>query len=263
MQAYEKPLWLKQVDWRDLVRYQPYEIYRELTLPLPWLVLTWWSAAQGWYGLTLLGSFYFFLTGLRVTHNAFHYALGLPRFVTDCVMLALSVLMLGAHHAIQVTHQRHHRYCLQEGDIEGNIARHSLKTALIYGLLHPWHIHRAGWQYGTAKQKRWIQIELAANLLWLALVVWSGILFLQIFSLLMLVAYALSGFFAVWTVHHDCPHDHWNQSRTLRSRWKNLICYQMFLHTEHHLFPQVPTCHLPELAKRLDVAGYAQHRMVF
>ena len=26
----------------------------------------------------------------------------------------------------------------------------------------------------------------------------------------------------------------------------------MFYHTEHHLFPKVPTCHLPELAERID-----------
>ncbi|MBK8345469.1 MAG: fatty acid desaturase [Bacteroidetes bacterium] len=26
----------------------------------------------------------------------------------------------------------------------------------------------------------------------------------------------------------------------------------MFYHTEHHLFPKVPTCHLPQLAARID-----------
>ena len=26
----------------------------------------------------------------------------------------------------------------------------------------------------------------------------------------------------------------------------------MFYHLEHHLFPNVPTCHLPQLASRLD-----------
>jgi fatty acid desaturase len=28
----------------------------------------------------------------------------------------------------------------------------------------------------------------------------------------------------------------------------------MFFHLEHHLFPQVPTAHLPLLARRLDNA---------
>jgi fatty acid desaturase len=29
----------------------------------------------------------------------------------------------------------------------------------------------------------------------------------------------------------------------------------MFYHAEHHLFPAVPTCRLPVLARRLDAAA--------
>lgn len=39
----------------------------------------------------------------------------------------------------------------------------------------------------------------------------------------------LAGFFAVWTVHHGGD--------------------------EHHLFPMVPTCHMPTLAHRIDQAN--------
>lgn len=258
-----KPNWHSKVAWRDLVAYQRYEVWLELSLPLPWLLLAWWSAAQTLYPITAIAGFYFFLTGLRVTHNAFHYALGLPRFLTDCVMLVLSVLMLGAHHAIQATHLRHHRFCLQAEDVEGHIARQSLGAALVHGLAFPLKIQRAGWQHANARQRRWIQLELTANLVWLAFIWLAEIHFLQVFSLLMLIAYAFSGFFAVWTVHHDCPENHWNQARTLRSVWKNALCYQMFFHIEHHLYPQVPTCHLTELAKRLDAAGYQEHKAVF
>ena len=60
--------------------------------------------------------------------------------------------------------------------------------------------------------------------------------------------------FAVWTVHHDCDRHHYI-ARTQRTWWKNFISYNMFFHTEHHLFPTVPTCHLPELARRLDQAA--------
>jgi fatty acid desaturase len=31
----------------------------------------------------------------------------------------------------------------------------------------------------------------------------------------------------------------------------------MFYHLEHHLFPAVPTSHLPELARRLDAVAPA------
>jgi uncharacterized membrane protein YphA (DoxX/SURF4 family) len=39
-------------------------------------------------------------------------------------------------------------------------------------------------------------------------------------------------------------------ARTLRSKIKNGITFNMFLHIEHHLFPRVPTCHLGELSRR-------------
>jgi fatty acid desaturase len=52
-------------------------------------------------------------------------------------------------------------------------------------------------------------------------------------------------------VHHDC--DRWQQiARTLRHRLKSAVSFGMFYHLEHHLFPRVPTCHLPALAERLD-----------
>ena len=61
----------------------------------------------------------------------------------------------------------------------------------------------------------------------------------------------LTAFFAVWTVHHDTD-DAAYPARTQRGWLRNLVSYHMFLHVEHHLFPQVPTCHLPVLARRLD-----------
>jgi fatty acid desaturase len=45
---------------------------------------------------------------------------------------------------------------------------------------------------------------------------------------------------------------------------KNRISFEMFFHLEHHLFPKVPTCHLPRLAERLDQAApELQARQVF
>ena len=45
---------------------------------------------------------------------------------------------------------------------------------------------------------------------------------------------------------------------------KAFVTYNMFYHVEHHLFPSVPTCHLPELARRLDgAAPELQRKLVF
>jgi fatty acid desaturase len=60
-----------------------------------------------------------------------------------------------------------------------------------------------------------------------------------------------TAFFAVWTMHHDCEPTT-RIARTQRGWLKNVVSYDMFHHVEHHLFPAVPTCHLPELSRRLD-----------
>lgn len=253
----------RTVPWRDLARYNTWEILKELSLPLPWLALEWFSIGQGWHALGWLAAFYFFLTGLRVTHNAFHYAIGLPRRVTDGVMFCLSLLMLGSLHAVQVTHLRHHRFCLGEQDVEGSVARQGLWETLLKGPLFPLRLHLDAWRFASRRQKRWIRAELLGNAIILgAIWGWLENTVLQTHSLLMLVAYCLSAFFAVWTVHHDCATESWNNARTLRSPWKSLLFYNMFFHIEHHLFPAVPTCHLPELARRLDQTGYREHRWV-
>jgi fatty acid desaturase len=69
----------------------------------------------------------------------------------------------------------------------------------------------------------------------------------------MIAGECLTGFFAVWTVHHHCDAEG-QFARTQRGAWKNLVSYEMFYHLEHHLFPAVPTPRLPELAARLDRA---------
>jgi fatty acid desaturase len=57
----------------------------------------------------------------------------------------------------------------------------------------------------------------------------------------------------VWTVHHGCARTG-PPARTIRHRWRAAATFNMFFHLEHHLFPQVPTAHLPLLAHRLDAA---------
>ena len=71
---------------------------------------------------------------------------------------------------------------------------------------------------------------------------------------LMVLAQTLTGFFAVWTIHHDVDAER-QVARTLRHRVKSALALGMFFHLEHHLFPRVPTCRLPILAERLDAAA--------
>ncbi len=109
---------LRSVAWRDLVPLTGWEKLWELTLPLPWLVGSLAAYTAGWWGLGALASFFFFLTGLRLSHNAQHRSLGIGRVAHDLVLLALSLGMAASMHAVQATHLHHHRHTLEADDIE-------------------------------------------------------------------------------------------------------------------------------------------------
>jgi fatty acid desaturase len=243
---------LRQVPWRDLVRLRPLEVVRELLLPLPWLAGALVMADWGLYPLALGLSFVFFLTGLRIVHGAFHYALGLPRLPTEIVLFVFSQLMLGSMHAVRWNHLRHHRHCLADDDIEAMGARRSAWGAIRLGPVFPLRLHQAALAGAAPRERRWIAAELTGNVAVLALV--AGVLprpALIYHLLAMAAGQCMTAFFAVWTVHHDCA-GAGPPARTIRHRLRAALTFNMFFHLEHHLFPQVPTAHLPLLARRLD-----------
>ena len=241
------------VPWRDLLQLTWREKLWELTLPLPWLAASLWCYAHGLWVWGAVGSFYLFLTGLRQSHGAQHYSLGTPRWSQDIVLAALSVIMLASMHAVQVSHLHHHRHCLDEDDTEGSTARLPWWRAILAGPLFPVRLHRAAWRMGSPAKRRWIAAEVAGVLSVIAAALVLDVPALRWHAAVMLIGESLTGFFAVWTVHHGCdPHD--VMARTQRGRWINRLAYSMFFHVEHHLFPAVPTCHLWRLAERLDDA---------
>src|SRR4051812_25661125 len=103
---------LRQVHWRDLVALRWWECLWELSLPTPWLVISLIGYGLELWPMAVLGSFFFFLTGLRLSHNAQHHALGIGRLGHDLVLAVLSVFMLASMHAVRVTHLQHHKHCL-------------------------------------------------------------------------------------------------------------------------------------------------------
>ncbi len=245
---------LPQAAWRDLVALTPAEVARELILPLPWLAGSLAAAAYGLYPLALAFSFVFFLAGLRIVHGACHYAIGLPRRASEIVLFVLSSVMLGSMHAVQWNHSRHHRHCLAPDDIEAMGARGSAWGAIRLGPAFPLRLHRAALSGARTRERRWIVAELAGNIGVIGLV--AGVLpypVLLYHLLAMAIGQCLTAFFAVWTVHHDCA-EMAPPARTIRHKLRSLITFNMFFHLEHHLYPQIPTAHLPVLARRLDTA---------
>ncbi len=258
---------LKTYEWQDLVEYKSWEVLKEISLPIPWFVLEMWAGANQHYELMLFATAYFFLTCLRVSHNAFHYCLGLSRTATDLVMLLLSVLMMTSMRATQYTHMQHHRHCLEENDVEGYIAKLGFWSMLLQAPLFTIKLHKEALSRsvkGNGKQNFWIKFEIALNVIWILSVwLWWDIDALKIHTVVMLLSHAVSPMFTVWSVHHDCEDDGSNfDSRTLRSSWMSPLAYNMFFHLEHHTYPAIPTCHLPALAERLDRAGLRNYKTV-
>jgi fatty acid desaturase len=242
------------VEWRDLMALSPRDIVLELALPLPWLAASLFLADRGWWFLALPFSFVFFLAGLRIAHNAFHYALGLSRTGTEGMMALFSILMLGSMHAVQWNHLRHHKYCLGDGDVEGSSVRLGALGAVAIGPLFPLRLHRKALREAAPRMVRWVRAELLGNLVWVVLVfLLLDSAALRYHVIAMAAGQCLTAFFAVWTVHHGCE-DTRAVGRTLRGRLKTAMTFSMFFHAEHHLYPQVPTRRLHVLSARLDPA---------
>jgi fatty acid desaturase len=158
-------------------------------------------------------------------------------------------------HAVQINHLQHHKHCMDDEDVEAMSARMSAAEAILFGPIFPVMLHRNALKLARPRQKRWVYAELLLNLVWVTIVFAAlNISALRYHVMAMALGQCLTAFFAVWTVHHDCDRSHYI-ARTLRGKLISIVTFDMFYHVEHHLFPQVPTKHLPQLAERLDMAA--------
>jgi fatty acid desaturase len=246
------------VEWKDLLSLSPARIVYEVTLPIPYLLFSLFLSHLGftrswlWFPAAVAASFFVFLTALRLVHNAFHYALGLPRWATELVMFLSTVLLMGWMHAVQVTHLLHHRHCLREDDVESRSARMPWWRSLLTGPCFPFWVLRKAWGAARPYQRRWIVLEVGYNLLVLPLIFVPAVPLVWRYHILAMTAgECLFPFFGVWSVHHDVDALR-TIARTLRHATKNAVTFSMFYHLEHHLFPRVPTCKLNVLAARID-----------
>ena len=244
---------MRAVEWRDLARMSRAEGIVECLHPLPWLFGSWVLAAGAWWPLAVPCAFMFFLTALRLNHEAIHHNLGFGPRGHRVVLHLLSMTMLGSNHAIAWNHLVHHRHIGTERDHEGKCGRMSWREVLAYGPRFPWDNHREAWTAGGPATRRRMRRDLALNAAIPLAAVAFGATGLWLHVALMLVAQCLTAFFAVWITHQGC-HDSGLVARTQRSRLINFLTYNMFFHLEHHMFPGVPVKRLPQLAERLDRA---------
>ena len=250
----------KGILWSDLTGLSRFDILTELTLPLPWLVLSLWLYAGAWWPLGAFATFMFFLCALRLNHEAIHGNLMLPRWADHWIMHVLSALMLGSNHAVCHGHLMHHKHMLGPDDYEGKAGHMGFWEVLRYGPRFTYDLNRCAWDGAKPRMKRRIVIDWV--LIGAAVLggLWLGHQAVLLHLAAMAVAQCLTAFFAVWITHQGTADD----GLAARSQRGPLAqaAYLMFYHREHHLFPKVPVSRLPVLADRLDssVPGYAAAR---
>lgn len=243
----------RQVSWRDLVPMRPRDGWVECLHPLPWLALSWTLAAAGLWLFATAASFMFFLTALRLNHEAIHGNLGFGTVGHRRVLHWLSMVMLGSNSAVAFNHLQHHKHLGRPADLEGKAGRMSGWRVLLYGPVFPIEMHAAAWRQGGRALRRRMLIDGAANGAMLGAAALTALPVLLYHLAAMLAAQCLTAFFAVWITHHDLD-EHELEARTQRGALLNWATYNMFFHLEHHLFPAVPVKRLGQLALRLDAA---------
>lgn len=241
---------LSQIQWQDLRQLKPTETIYNIFLSLPFLLLSWWSVSEGWWLIALTATFFFFTAALRQAHDCYHRTLGVGKVATELMLFVLSMTMLCSTHAIRHTHLNHHRDPLGESDVEGNWARLPWYKAILGGGLFSIMIQWFGLTQSSRRNRLLVAVDmlLIVSVVVTAFITMHPVLVYQV--LVMILANAMVGFFAVWSVHHGC--DEIVYARSERHPLINLLTFNLLYHIEHHLFPAVPTNHLPLLAKRLD-----------
>jgi beta-carotene hydroxylase len=240
----------------DLVRTSRKQ--RALSVVRPYLGIAGFviAASFGLWWLLPLIVFAIFVSVVTVTHDVVHNALGLGRRSTEVALFALGAVLLESGHAYRITHRQHHRVFPGPDDPEGDPARLTFRSAVLYG---PLFLPRLWWwalrrSRARPREQRWLLAEAAFALGYVA----ASILLLPItraplvYAALVIVG---SWTYPLLTVH--LPHRHYGetpltQTHTLRGRIIPALFLELTYHLEHHLYPQVPSHNLPELARRLD-----------
>ena len=200
--------------------------------------------------------FAIFVSVVTVTHDVVHTALGLGRRAGDVALFALGLVLLESGHAYRITHRQHHHVFPGPDDPEGDPARLTFKSAILHG---PLFLPRLWWwalrrSRGRHRERLFLIAEAGFAL---GTMVVSVLLLPLTPAPLLYVALVVVGSwtYPLLTVH--LPHRHYGdtpltQTHTLRGRIVPAIFLELTYHLEHHLYPQVPSHNLPELARRLD-----------
>jgi beta-carotene hydroxylase len=240
----------------DLLTTTPRQRWIALVRPFIGVIVYALAAWCGLWWLTPLIVFLIFVAVVTVTHDVVHGTLGLTRRQTDWALFAMGVVLLESGHAYRTTHHRHHSTFPGDDDPEGYPAKIGLFGALLYG---PVFLCRLWWwafwrNRGNFTQQLWLLIEGIIPLVAIisGILLWDMTPALLIYVVMAIIGSWVYPLLTVYLPHKDYGDTPLTQTHTLRGHIIPALFLELTYHLEHHLYPQVPSHHLAELARRLD-----------
>ncbi len=241
---------VKKIQYKDLYKLNTLQVAINVLLPYPFLISSWILAAYSYYPLALIFSYFFFAASFRQAHDGFHQTLGIGKKATDKVLYISSLLLLMSNHATLATHLDHHKNTLSETDMETKFSRYPWYIAFVCGFSF-WFLSQVhGYKISAPHNRKKIYMDYLLATVALLVILTTQYTFLLYHLITMLIGHSLVGFLAGWCMHHGCDEE--MIARTERNTLVNALTFNLFYHHEHHLFPRVPSNHLPELAQRID-----------
>ncbi len=215
------------------------------------------AAAEWWLVLPIL-VFLIFVAVVTVTHDLVHGSLGLGRRQTEWALFVLGILLLESGHAYRITHRQHHaRFPADHADDpEGYPAHLTLLGALSYGPIFLAQLWR--WAFAHSRhqpdQRAWLLIEacIPPAVIAAGIGLWETTPAVLFYAAMAIVGSWVYPLLTVYLPHKDFGATPLTQTHTLRGRVIPAIFLELTYHLEHHLYPQIPSHHLSQLAQRLD-----------
>ncbi|HVQ88007.1 MAG TPA: fatty acid desaturase [Actinomycetes bacterium] len=221
-----------------------------LARPLAWFGLYWLSVGLEWWPLAILAIPAMFVTGVAVLNDLVHEAVGLGQGWSRLCIGVIAALMLENGAAVTATHLQHHFGKLEDWDPEGYIDTMKLPRLLLECPIYRYRLWVWAWNQSEAARTA-ILSQAAVHGFVIAtafLVPWTPL------RLLVVVLVVAGLIFPL--VSARGPQNAWgygDPNRTIvRGRWVPRLLLGMTYHLEHHLYPEVPTYQLAELARRLE-----------
>jgi beta-carotene hydroxylase len=236
----------------DLLVTTPRQRLVALYRPYAGLLLFAAAVGLGWWWLTPLLVFGIFVAVVTVTHDVVHRTIGLSDRATDWALFAMGLVLLESGHAYRASHEQHHRLFPHPDDPEGYPAELSFLGAVCYGpvfLMRLWY-----WSFRRGRDRTWLLAEAAAPIAALCggVLAWPYTPSVLVYAVMAIVGSWVYPLLTVYLPHHGYGDSPLTQTRTLRGRIIPAIFLELTYHLEHHLYPQVPSHQLPELARRLE-----------